>query len=70
MTIKPFGVVTDGDIRRHIMNDRPIFEICSTQLVAIDRNLNIVTAQKILNENKVYTALVTNESKVVGLHAP
>ena len=64
-----FGVVTDGDIRRHIMNglDRPIFEICSTQPIAIDRNLNIVTAQKILNENKVYTALVTNESKVVGL---
>ena len=65
------GTVTDGDIRRAIMNNlplsHPIYEIMSTTPTVVDCSLSKVQIFELMNTKKLYTIPIVDNGIVVGL---
>jgi arabinose-5-phosphate isomerase len=70
------GVITDGDIRRIILNDqRPLssilldnsIEFSSENMITIESGTNVVEALNVLQDSKIWDAPVVKNNKLVGL---
>lgn len=66
------GVVTDGDIRRHLLRhgslDAPVFEMmCKNPKVALETETKDQLLMKMQNLNILHLPIVNSENKVVGL---
>ena len=64
------GIVTDGDLRRHMSNK--LLEMTSEQVMGknpyiIDQKLNVVEALQIMNKKAITSLIVTKDKKLVGL---
>ena len=64
------GVITDGDLRRHIndLMSKTAGEIASLSLITVVRETFVVDALKLMQENKITVLIVTSaENKPVGI---
>lgn len=67
------GIITDGDLRRALLNERPRFDIKAREIMSmkpktIDENAMISEAEKLMLEYKIKELPVANaDGKVVGI---
>ena len=65
------GTVTDGDIRRAVINNiplsQPIYEIMSTSPVTADCSLTKVKVRELMKTKQLYAIPIVNNGIVVGL---
>jgi arabinose-5-phosphate isomerase len=67
------GVITDGDLRRHMELDassimsKTAKEIMSANPLTIDENEKLSTAEELMNERKITSLLVKNSDEIVGV---
>ena len=64
------GVITDGDLRRHIndLMSKTAGEIASLSPITVERETFVVDALKLMQENKITVLIVTSaENKPVGI---
>jgi arabinose-5-phosphate isomerase len=67
------GVITDGDIRRLLKNEREkaldfkAIDFASPNPLSISPEQKIVEAEKLMQEKKITTLLVTEQQKLVGI---
>ena len=69
---KIFGIFTDGDLRRCInkkidIQKTKIKEVMTTTFKTIDSNSLAVEAAKIMEENKIFTLVVLEKNKYIGV---
>ncbi|RAI00984.1 KpsF/GutQ family sugar-phosphate isomerase [Acuticoccus sediminis] len=64
------GIVTDGDLRRHLENDilrRPVESVMSKAPKTIEKDVLAGAALEAMNSAKISTLFVTDEGKLVGI---
>lgn len=67
------GVITDGDLRRHMELDatnimqKTAQQIMSAKPIMIDENERLATAEEIMNKNKITSLIVQANDKITGV---
>ena len=66
------GVITDGDLRRTLLNNQEISNLVASDIMSInpqiiDFELKAVDALKIMKNNKISQLIVTKENKYYGV---
>ncbi|BCN92677.1 arabinose 5-phosphate isomerase [Thiomicrorhabdus immobilis] len=67
------GIITDGDLRRHMETDSANFmqlkaaDLMGVNPKTIDAEARLNEAEELMNENKITSLLVTENSQVVGV---
>lgn len=67
------GIITDGDLRRHMENDATNFmqlsakDLMKTSPITIDAEARLSDAEEVMNNNKITSLLVTENDKVAGV---
>lgn len=67
------GIITDGDLRRHMETNAANFmqlqaiDLMGSNPKTIDAEARLNEAEELMNENKITSLLVTENSKVVGV---
>ena len=70
---KVIGIFTDGDLRRCIgekrdINNTKIDEVMTKNFIKVSENILAIDAAKIMEENKIFSLVVTNNyKKVIGV---
>jgi arabinose-5-phosphate isomerase len=67
---KVFGIITDGDLRRHMKNllSKSAYEIATKDPLSIGHEKYAADALKLMNANKISTLIVKNEEEfIVGI---
>ena len=64
---KVVGIITDGDLRRHMKNllSKSAYEIATKDLLSIGHKEYAVDALKLMNGNKISTLIVKNEEEII-----
>ena len=64
---KVFGIITDGDLRRHMKNllCKSAYEIATKNPLLIGHEMYAVDALKLMNENQISTLIVKNEAEII-----
>jgi arabinose-5-phosphate isomerase len=67
------GIITDGDLRRAMKKHKRDFfdltpkDIYTKNPIFIDKEVKLITAQELLNKNKISSLLVGNKTNVEGV---
>lgn len=67
------GIITDGDLRRHMENNAANFmqlsakDLMKTSPITIDTEARLSDAEEVMNNNKITSLLVTENDKVAGV---
>ena len=67
------GIITDGDLRRHMENNAANFmqlsakDLMKTSPITIDAEARLSDAEEVMNNNKITSLLVTENDKVAGV---
>ena len=70
---KVIGIFTDGDLRRCLgekrdINNTKIDEVMTKNFIKVSENTLAIDAAKIMEENKIFSLVVTNNyKKVIGV---
>ena len=64
------GIITDGDLRRHINKD--FMNLCATQLMTknptvINQNMLAIEAVALMNDKKITNLFVVSDNKAIGI---
>ena len=64
---KVVGIITDGDLRRHMKNllNKSANEIATKNPITIGHEMFAVDALKLMNENQISTLIVKNEEEII-----
>ena len=64
---KIIGIITDGDLRRHMKNllSKSAYEIATKNPLSIGHKAYAVDALKLMNENQISTLIVNNEEEII-----
>jgi arabinose-5-phosphate isomerase len=64
---KVVGIITDGDLRRHMKNllDKSANEIATKNPITIGHEMFAVDALKLMNANQISTLIVKNEEEII-----